>query len=197
MAKISVFIAAGINASWSELLLLLGEEDDLSVLGLATGEHAIQLAEKVLSDVLLLDESLIAADPVALLGAFSAHSTTRILIFNGQSLDGVALLQLVPMGVRGLLSAGHELRLLAKAVRVVSCGGLWLERRTLEISLLQEGASRALMQTNKPTPRESEIIACIRRGMSNKETARHLGISDKTVKVHLNHIYGKLGVSRR
>jgi ATP/maltotriose-dependent transcriptional regulator MalT len=45
--------------------------------------------------------------------------------------------------------------------------------------------------------REIEVLACIARGASNRETARQLHVSESTVKTHLIHIFGKLGVSDR
>lgn len=51
--------------------------------------------------------------------------------------------------------------------------------------------------THGLTGREVEIVAQLRRGATNKEIARHLGIQEDTVKKHLQSVYGKLGVHRR
>ena len=63
-------------------------------------------------------------------------------------------------------------------------------------------ATRLLGQVRAPaqealSAREIEVLACVARGASNKETARQLYISEPTVKTHLIHIFGKLGVSDR
>ena len=195
MAKTRVFVATALSTLWGELLLTLSQQDDVSVIGLCTGEPVAPLVKELVPDVLLLDEALIEAEPIALLSEFSV--APRTLIFNGRAFDAAALAQLIPMGVRGFLPETSTSELLNKAIKVVSDGGLWFERRFLEYILLREETSEDSPQVNLPTPRELEIIACVRLGMTNKETARHLGISDKTVKVHLNHIFSKLGVTRR
>jgi len=50
---------------------------------------------------------------------------------------------------------------------------------------------------NRLTQREYQVIMLVARGLSNKEVARHLGISDGTVKLHMNKIIKKLGVKSR
>jgi len=52
-------------------------------------------------------------------------------------------------------------------------------------------------ETNQLSPRESEILALVAKGLSNKEVANSLGISIGTVRIHLNHIYDKLHVHCR
>jgi len=49
----------------------------------------------------------------------------------------------------------------------------------------------------KLSPREAEIVACVREGLSNKQIARKLGIAPTTVKTHLERIFDKLGVRNR
>jgi DNA-binding NarL/FixJ family response regulator len=52
-------------------------------------------------------------------------------------------------------------------------------------------------QCGKLTGRESEVVAHVRQGLTNKEIARHLGIQEDTVKKHMQAVFGKLGVHRR
>jgi DNA-binding NarL/FixJ family response regulator len=105
-------------------------------------------------------------------------------------------------GARGILtktSAGEEV---AKAIHVVTEGGIWARRRWLNASLKSFAASQS-----KPVPamqlgarlsdREREVFYHAALGASNKELADRLGISEATVKAHLTHIFHKLGVTGR
>ena len=62
-------------------------------------------------------------------------------------------------------------------------------------SFAQKTPERA--ETNPLSPRESEILALVAKGLSNKEVSNNLGISIGTVRIHLNHIYEKLHVRCR
>ncbi len=124
---------------------------------------------------------------------------TKILIV-GDSQDEAYIFRALQLGVRGFLSgcdpADH-----AKAIGVVAAGDLWVARRTL-VRLLK-GIPQGLPASHAPRPseplttREREIAAWIGCGMTNKEIGKALGVSDRTIKVHLGHIFKKLHIHRR
>jgi two-component system, NarL family, nitrate/nitrite response regulator NarL len=113
--------------------------------------------------------------------------------------------ELLRMGCRGLLPQVDVRRQLHKAVVAVAGGELWLSRSTLArlVEMQQATSSSAGSPMAEEaiegllTQGEKRIMAHVVKGMTNKEIARVLGISDKTVKTHISHILKKFGVARR
>jgi DNA-binding NarL/FixJ family response regulator len=91
----------------------------------------------------------------------------------------------------------------ARAIRATYNGEIWADRKVLTQVL--ENLYRKVHGINAPLPetketltdREQEIVRWVIQGMTNKEIAARLGISDKTVKSHLSNIFSKLRISRR
>lgn len=113
--------------------------------------------------------------------------------------EGVRMLE---HGARGLLPRSdiHEQAL--RAIRSVHAGEIWGSRAllsrmaqdTIKHTTLVHAIERS---SSSLTEREVEIIRLLRGGASNKEIAAQLHISDKTVKTHLQNIFGKLHIHRR
>lgn len=114
----------------------------------------------------------------------------------GQAIDALR------MGVRGFLQPGSKGPSVAHALQCVAAGEIWASR-----TLLSDAFTRSLSPGFSPpahhgeqeelTPREQEIVERLCSGLSNKEIARELNISDKTVKTHLQRIYRKNQVHSR
>jgi DNA-binding NarL/FixJ family response regulator len=106
-------------------------------------------------------------------------------------------------GASGCVLSSSEPSLHAKAVRTVHQGDAWFGRTALLQALRSQIATEPVADSDWPeehealTQREREILGLIGTGMTNKEIARKLQISDKTVKTHLHHIYVKLHQSGR
>jgi DNA-binding NarL/FixJ family response regulator len=90
---------------------------------------------------------------------------------------------------------------LIRAIQVVHQGELWASRRALADVLRQLRVPMGALGAEESEPalskREREIVEWMRKGMTNKEIARALGISDMTVKTHAHNIFHKLEVSGR
>src|SRR3990172_2775655 len=90
-------------------------------------------------------------------------------------------------------------QLLVQCVRKVHAGEEWLERRSVSLALekliRREAGAREV--AGLLTPREIEIVRMVASGLRNKEIGARLSVSEGTVKVHLHHIYEKLGVDGR
>jgi two-component system nitrate/nitrite response regulator NarL len=124
----------------------------------------------------------------------------RIIVVTYQ-LDKSAMLQAIEMGVRGFLTRESHIEMLFKSIRCVMAGEYWIGHdRTAD--LVDYLRSR---NNGRPAPadhfgltvRQREVVHSILRGYSNKEIARHFGISGETVKHHLTSIFEKLGVANR
>ena len=108
-------------------------------------------------------------------------------------------------GVCGFVAKSSGSREYANAMLAIRRGEIWLGREKLAQALtslidainLQAQPRGSAGAAERLSPREEQIVRLITRGCTNKEIARALGMSDKTVKAHLSHIFAKLGVTRR
>ena len=150
-------------------------------------------------DVTLLDHRMPVAEGLAVLSRISELSRTILLTSDGSE-DVVA--RALADGASGFLTYG-ELRPdeLVAAVTAVAEGRAWLSPGAASVAV-RSLRSRAEAQAQRRirfglTPRERELVELVVSGATNAQIAAHLVVSEKTVKNHLNHIYAKLGVTRR
>ena len=151
-------------------------------------------------DVLLLELPPDVDDGFRVLSAVRhASPGTRTLLLNDDCSDDL-LIESIRRGACGCLSKSSDASLYAKAVRAAHAGETWFGRLALlqaVQSLVLATQATALADEDKLTRREAEILRFIGSGLTNKEIARCLAISDMTVKTHLHHIYVKLHRSGR
>jgi DNA-binding NarL/FixJ family response regulator len=81
--------------------------------------------------------------------------------------------------------------------KAVSGGQIWIDNESLRALLEDTGAISRPGKISGVTDREKEIIECVCQGMSNREIARRLVLSEYTVKTHLNTIFKKFNISNR
>ena len=127
---------------------------------------------------------------------------SRILVVD-TSLESLALGHALRLGLRGLADPDVDAQRLAKAIDAIAAGELWIGRQLLAevVSLLApaDHCDRMDVWLNLPalTERERDVLKHVLDGKSNKSIANALAISEQTVKIHLQHVYRKLGVHRR
>jgi DNA-binding NarL/FixJ family response regulator len=118
-------------------------------------------------------------------------------------LDALALIHALRLGLRGLASDDDGVDLIARALSAIARGEIWLSRqRLLEAMMLgspPHSDKSAGQWVNLPTltQRERDVLMGVLEGLPNKLIARKLEVSEQTVKIHLVHVYRKLGVHRR
>lgn len=178
---------------------MLGQEAGLNLVGEAEdGPRLLSLLEASRVEVLFLDAVL---GTISILEEVCSKSPETKIVIVGKPSGDEYLCEALLLGVRGFLSTDLTGQDCAKAIRVILGGDVWVARRTLLQTL--EGLLARPAKPHDPIPlgrlthREREIVACITQGMRNKEIARRLGVSDRTIKVHLNHIFKKTNISRR
>lgn len=126
------------------------------------------------------------------------HPSTRILVLATRSGPGTVEAVLCA-GASGLVGKDEPFETLARALLAVAAGEVWANR----LATAQALGRLTSPELDRPghagdlTRREAEIVSDVRRGLRNKEIARRLGISEKTVKSHLNNIFRKLGIESR
>jgi DNA-binding NarL/FixJ family response regulator len=132
----------------------------------------------------------------------SKSPTTKVLVFSSANEDNF-IVEALQHGAMGYLLKTATQQDLIKAIRITQAGEIWAERRVLTQVLdrmrlkLGQLEKRPIEVGEQLTEREREIVQWVIQGMTNKEIAVRLGISEKTVKSHLHSIFGKLKVSRR
>lgn len=85
---------------------------------------------------------------------------------------------------------------LISAVKAMSAGSLYVDPRLLGL-ILRKHAGIGRKESNELSRRESDIVRLIASGLSNRDISVRLGLSDKTVKNHISHIFSKLNVTAR
>ncbi len=176
------------------LRTFLDLQDDLEVVGeSADGASCVDDAERLRPDVILLDLRMPGADGVAALhGLRAAGNPARVLVITSFT-EPSAVLPAVRAGASGYVYKDIDPPALAAAIRSVHAGHVLLHPDVAR--LLAAGGARP--GAADLTARERDVLAEVARGRSNREIARELSLSEKTVKTHVSAILGKLGVQDR
>ena len=171
------------------LRALLEVQDDITVVGEAgDGRAALSLATSLSPDIVLLDLKLPGMDGIAVLQPLAAVGL-RVLVLTSAT-DPAAASQAIRGGAAGVLYKDIDPDALVRAIRSVHDGNVLLAPEAAS-SLVRGSAANTL------TPREREVLAGIAEGRSNREIARLLRVSEKTVKAHVSSVLAKLGVQDR
>ncbi|GAA2276904.1 response regulator transcription factor [Nonomuraea roseoviolacea subsp. roseoviolacea] len=176
------------------LVALLGAEPDMEVVGEAGGVvEALSGIAACEPDVVLMDlqlgDGIDGVEAIRRIGELS--SPPRVLVLTTYESDA-DVMRAVDAGATGYLLKVCPPEELFQGIRAAAGG------RTV---LSAEVASRMMRRLRAPAPalsvREVELLELLASGAGNREIARRLFITEATVKTHLVHIYGKLGVDTR
>jgi len=156
---------------------------------------------------LLLDVNLPAlggVEGVAAVQQLKPAVKTVVLTSHPDEREGITALK---AGARGYCDRDIDTALLCKALDVVQKGEIWVGRKLIPhlldelTALTQQGptarAPERDTRLDRITPREREIVQLLSAGASNKEIAKDLRITERTVKAHLTAVFRKLGISGR
>lgn len=189
------------------LVALLSQQPDLRVVGEAgDAAEALRLLPALRPDVILLDNHLPGVRGVdAIAGLREASQGSRVLMLT-VSEDGQDLAAALRNGAQGYLLKTIDGDLLAQAIRRAARGEPVVSPEMmgkLVAAFQSQGAPtpEPLPEEEEPvsvlSPREEDVLREIARGLSNKEIARALDIAETTVKIHVQHILRKRGLSSR
>jgi two-component system NarL family response regulator len=152
---------------------------------------------------LLLDFDMPGVGSAVAVGALASLSPTTRVVVVGEMISDELQLELFRIGVWGYCRRDIDGQLLKRVVHAVGVGEVWI-RRSLMRRLIDEmgcgeGAAMRRLRARLTglTHREQQIAALIGSGGSNKQIARELAISERTVKAHLTEIFRKLGTTDR
>ena len=183
------------------LRALLEVQDGIEVAGEAgdcDAALALALAGGKAPDVILLDLKLPGRDGIAVLGELKARgSAARVLVLTSDTGAASASLAL-RAGAAGVLYKDVDPDALVRAIRSVHDGHLLLAPEAAGMLVHPAGTGgQAWGGMDALTRREREVLAELAKGRSNREIARALRISEKTVKAHVSSVLAKLGVPDR
>ncbi len=185
------------------LRTVLEGAEDLSVVGeAATAEEAVARAQAIRPDLVLMDVRL---GPKGDAGGIEACRAVRselpeshVLMFSSYG-DREAVVASLLAGADGYLTKNVGRAQLLDALRAVARGESLLDPKVTGplVDRLKELSAKEQPSDDPLSPREREVLALIARGLTNKEIAEDLVISEHTARNHVTNILDKLGLSRR
>jgi len=175
---------------------LLGTFDDVELVGVADGgEAAFELCVGAKPDVLLLDLSMPDVDGIEVTQRLATASPdTRIVLFTSFS-DREQIVRALDAGAIGYLLKDAEPEAIHEALRAAARGEAPLAPKAAA-ALLASRSERSAGAIEL-TARERDVLELVIAGDANKQIARKLGISEKTVKGHLTNLFQRIGVADR
>lgn len=174
---------------------LLETAGDLEVVGaLGGGREAIDHFEALHPDVVLMDISMPGLDgTTATRELLRMRPATRVVILTSYAEDETVL-NAIDAGACGYLLKDADPDEVVKSVRAAARGESPLAPRAARVLLASRGRPPS---DERLTAREEEVLGLVGEGLANKQIARRLGISEKTVKAHLGSVFQRIGVQSR
>jgi two-component system nitrate/nitrite response regulator NarL len=179
------------------LVRMLEKEPEFTVVGQAgSAAEALEILTQANPAVVLLDVDLGAERAIDfVLGARRSRFDGHVLAVTAGMSDAEAI-QLVQAGVTGIVHKHHSIGILRDAILQVSKGEVSIESTYLAPVL------RSMDRTRKPktpmlTPRDKAVVSSVLQGLTNREIALKLAISEGAIKASLRHVCAKLGVRTR
>jgi NarL family two-component system response regulator LiaR len=169
---------------------------DLELVGEAdNGRAAVDLATTLKPDVILMDLVMPEVDGVTAIALIKRDQQAIRIIALTTFVEADLVLGAVQAGADGYLLKDVDVQELTRAIRTVHAGQPYLHPEATR-HLLQATA-RPDPTTERLTGREQEVLAFVARGLTNRQIADSLAISEKTVSVHVSNMLNKLGLASR
>lgn len=160
----------------------------------ADGAEAVRLAHELRPDIVLMDLLMPGMDGVTATATIRRELPETEVLALTSVLEDASVVGAVRAGAIGYLLKDTEADALCRAIKAAVEG---------QVQLTPQAAARLMQVVSGPqspqalTERETEVLRLLAQGQANKQIARSLSISEKTVKVHISNILGKLGVQSR
>ncbi|MGI8662916.1 MAG: response regulator [Acidimicrobiales bacterium] len=184
------------------LVMVLESEEGIAVVAEAEdGEEAVRIAEETAPDVVLMDVRMPKMSGIEATRAIAASvPTTKILMLTGSD-EEEDLFEAVKAGATGYLLKEISIEEVATAIRAVVAGQSLISpsmasKLLAEFTVLSKLAEQRIL-VPRLTARELQLLRLVAQGMSNREAAEELFISENTVKNHIRNILEKLHLNSR
>jgi DNA-binding NarL/FixJ family response regulator len=178
---------------------LLSGERGLEVVGeAANGREALAVCRRTRPDLVLMDVRMPDMDGLSVTRAIKHESPTTSVILFTMYENADYLIDALKAGAAGYLLKGASRREIVTTVRTVLAGESVLHPElVLELLRQMSGETRGTADGGNLTRRERDVLGLIALGQTNREIAVTLNLTVSTVKTHVEHVIGKLGVSDR
>jgi DNA-binding NarL/FixJ family response regulator len=167
------------------------------------GDEAVRMAREFQPDVLLLDLAMPGVSGMEALAELASAATPVRTIMLTAAIEKAEIVKALQLGAAGVVLKSSSTDLLFKSIRSVMAGQHWIGRDAVS-DLVQALRAQMGVAEERParerfglTRREVEITSSVVAGLSNREIARKLSLSEDTVKHHLTNIFNKMGASNR
>ncbi|NUR10044.1 MAG: response regulator transcription factor [Nocardioidaceae bacterium] len=177
------------------LAQLLAGSNDIRVVGQAgDGAEALDVVRATNPDVVVMDLQMPGVDGVeATKQVLEEHPGTQVVVLTSYS-DSARIVAAIDAGAVGYLLKDADPEDVLDGVRAVSRGESPIHPRAARQLLTARSGGPVKVDL---TPREVEVLTLVRSGLANKQIARRLGISERTVKAHLTSVFQRIGVTDR
>ena len=177
----------------SGLAGLLGATEDMHVSEASGGVMAIASARELRPDVILMDLSMPDMDGVqATRRILEEQPGTSVVVLTSFA-DQARVAEALAAGAVGYLLKDCEPREVLAAIRSAALGHAPIDPRVARALL----PSASVHPTKSLSDREVEVLRLLTQGMANKQIGRALGITERTVKVHVGNVFRRIGVTDR
>lgn len=201
-AAIKLMLAISFTLYREVIHRIIEEERDIEIIAETSTElEIIPTLAQNRPDVLFIDSSMYKSNQGILetLGAMRKRGIdTKVLVLL-HTMDEEFIIKAISLGIRGYLSPDANAEEFVRAIRTITKGEIWAERRIMtEVLTRTISLGRFEPTPTRFTKREKEVIKLVSEGCTNKQVAKRLLVSESTVKFYLRRIFKKLGiVSRR
>lgn len=179
------------------LKTIIGQEEDMKVIGEATGAAQLKaMLPNLQPAVVMMDINMPETNGIELTKWVKAQYPEVKVIVLTMYKDDEYFMAAIREGANGYLLKDSPSEEVISAIRLVSKGESVIPP-SMTKKLLSLHHTNSKEEDNSLTPREMEVLLGLVEGLSNKEIADRLFISDKTVKIHMSNIFKKLNVKSR
>ncbi|MCW2540322.1 MAG: two component transcriptional regulator, LuxR family [Frankiales bacterium] len=180
------------------LVSVLANADDIDVVGeAADGAEAVTVVAQLEPDVVLMDLSMPVLDGVGATRAILVDRPgTRVVVLSSFS-DQARVREAIAAGATGYVLKDCTPEELLAAIRSAAAGHAPLDPRVAGALLPGAEGPAGTVPNAQLSQREVEVLRLTSQGLANKQIARSLGITERTVKVHLGNVFRRIGVTDR
>jgi DNA-binding NarL/FixJ family response regulator len=177
--------------------LLVSESDFETVAECGTPAEALAALSHSAVDIVLLDFDLEDDTGTRFIASATAagYEGKILMVTAGMSPLDISVAR--KLGISGIFLKHNSPTSLLEAIRAVAGGGVWMDPKTMPASESRPAKSDGQAAAIQLTPREQKVLRSVFEGLTNKEMAYQLGVSQSSVKATLQQLFEKMGVRTR